>query len=150
MEQLDLILEQEDAIVIDQCLESFLENTGASIVMVLGRDGNLIARHGEYDEADVDSLCALSAGAFASSESLASMAGETLFNSIAHHGKVCNLYITVAGESNLLLVVYNKQSSSALVRMQAKVTAEAIIHILEKAYAREKSLRRNSSRNSVR
>lgn len=141
MEYNDLFLSREDALAIEQCLETFVENTGASGALLVRRDGSLIARSGTLSGIDLDTLCAIAAGAYASSESLAQLGGETAFNAIAHQGREHSLFVTTAGEADLLVIVYERVASNALVRLQAKVTAEAIVFTLDGSYARERHSR---------
>ena len=143
MAQHDLIIEQEDATLIDQCLSRFVEDTGVRLALLMGRDGYPMSRQGEAQKYDLESLCALSVGAFASSEALARLAGEENFNSIYHQGVRSNVFISLVGDSHLLLALFDYNASAPLVRLQAKVTAEAIIAILERVFARTRAARSN-------
>ncbi|HEX2948617.1 MAG TPA: roadblock/LC7 domain-containing protein [Armatimonadota bacterium] len=136
MEMHNLVIEQEDAALLDQCLARYLEDTGVRVVMLMGRDGHLISMQGPSKGIDVESLCALAVGAFASSEALARMAGEDNFNTIFHQGVRCNVYIAMVGEHHLLLSLFDYHASAPLVRLQAKITSEAIVNIIERAYTR--------------
>jgi len=137
----DLILEQEDATLLDQCLARFIEDTGVRLTILMGRSGYPLSRQGDWGQIDIDSLCALSVGAFASSEALAQLAGEETFNSIYHQGVRSHVYISLVGESHLLLTVFDYNASAPLVRLQARVAAETIITILTRAYARTRAAR---------
>jgi predicted regulator of Ras-like GTPase activity (Roadblock/LC7/MglB family) len=141
VEKYDLVIAQEDAAFIDQCLTRYLDDTGVRLSLLMGRAGNLLASQGTAKQMDVDSLCALAVGAFASSEALAHLSGEETFNSIFHQGMHCNVYIALVGDEHLLLSVFDYNASAPLVRLQAKVTAEAIINILERAFARTRAMR---------
>jgi len=141
VEMHDLILEQEDATLIDQCLSRYVEDTGVRIALLMGRDGHLLAKQGDTRELEIDGLCALAVGAFASSEALARLSGEESFNSIYHQGVRINVFVSLAGDSHLLLTVFDYNASAPLVRLQAKVTAEAIINVLERAYTRTRASR---------
>lgn len=141
MELHDLILEQEDAVLLDQCLTRFIEDTGVRLTILMGRDGYPLAKQGDWSRIEVDSLCALSVGAFASSEALARLAGEETFNSIYHQGVRSHVYISLVGESHLLLTVFDYNASAPLVRLQARVAAETIITVLTRAYARTRAAR---------
>jgi len=132
----DLILTEEDATIIDQYLIRFVEDTGVRIALLMGRDGHLLAKYGDARGADTESLCALSVGAFASSEALARLAGEEKFSSIYHQGVRSHVFISLVGDSYLLLSLFDYNASPPLVRLQAKVTAEATISVLERAHAR--------------
>lgn len=133
MELHDLILEEADAALLDQCLARFVEDTGVRLAILMGRDGYPLAKQGDWGKIEVDSLCALSVGAFASSEALARLAGEESFNSIYHQGVRSHVYISLVGESHLLLTVFDYNASAPLVRLQARVAAEAIITVLTRA-----------------
>ncbi|HEY3417972.1 MAG TPA: roadblock/LC7 domain-containing protein [Armatimonadota bacterium] len=142
METHDLILSEEDVTLIERCLLHFIEDTGVRMALLVGRDGYLVARQGQWKEIDIDSLCALSVGAFASSEALARLGGEDEFNSIFHQGVRASVYIATIGDSHLLLSLFDYNASAPLVRLQARVTAEAIIGYLERAYLRTKAATR--------
>lgn len=141
MAQHDLIVDQEDAILLDQCLARFVEDTGIRVVLLMGRDGYTLAKQGEWTKYDLESLCALSVGAFASSEALAQLAGEDSFNSIYHQGVRSHVFISLVGDSHLMLSVFDYNASAPLVRLQAKVTSEHVISILDRAYARTRAAR---------
>lgn len=141
MEMHDLILEQEDATLIDQCLSRYVEDTGVRVALLMGRDGHLLSKQGDMRDIDIESLCALAVGAFASSEALARMSGEENFNSIYHQGVRSNVFVSMVGDSHLLLTVFDYNASAPLVRLQAKVTSEAIINVLERAYTRTRAAR---------
>lgn len=137
----DLILDQEDAGLLDQCLARFVEDTGVRFSVLMGRDGTAIAKQGDWTKIAIDSLSALSVGAFASSEALAHLAGEEAFNSIYHQGVRSHVYISMVGESHLLLTVFDYNASAPLVRLQARVATESIIAALARAYARTRAAR---------
>lgn len=133
MEQHHLVFSEEDAALLDLCLNRFVEDTGVSVALLMGRDGHLLSKQGVEKSLPIDSLCALAVGAFASSEALARLVGEDSFNSIYHQGVRCNVYIALAGEAYLLLALFNYRASAPLVRLQAKVCAEAALTVINRA-----------------
>ncbi len=141
MTQHDLIVNQEEAMLLDQCLTRFVDDTGIRLALLMGRDGFSLAKHGDWEKYDLESLCALAVGAFASSEALARLAGEDSFNSIYHQGVRCHVFISLVGDSHLMLAVFDYNASAPLVRLQAKVTAESIISVLDRAYVRTRAAR---------
>lgn len=126
----DLELNQQQSQELDQCLERFLQETGAVAVFLMGRDGQLLSKQCTGDPMPLESVCALTVGAFASSEALASLVGEKTFTSIYHQGIKCNVYAALVGEQHLLLTFFNYRASAPLVRIQARITAEALQGIL--------------------
>ena len=132
----DLVLLQEDAVLIDQCLFRFLEDTSVTIALLMSRDGHLICRQGDCSGIQMESLCALAVGSFVSSEALARLAGESTFNSIFHQGMHSNVYISLVGDEHLLLSLFDYHSSAPIVRLQAKVFSESVVLFFERAYAR--------------
>lgn len=141
MEQYDLIIDRDDALQLEQALLRFIEDTSVRAVLVMGRDGSLLAQQGQVKGLGVDSLCALAVGAFASSEALARMAGEDSFNSIYHQGVRANVYISLISDTHLLLVLFDYNASPPLVRLQSRVVAEAIAVVLARAYTRTRAQR---------
>jgi predicted regulator of Ras-like GTPase activity (Roadblock/LC7/MglB family) len=132
----DLILTEEDVILLQQSLHRYLDDTGVRLAMLIARDGNLLVKQGDAQGMNTDGLCALAVGAFASSEALARTIGEENFNSIYHQGVRCNVYISTVGEGYLLLSIFDYNASAPLVRLQAKMTAEAAMHTLARAQLR--------------
>lgn len=138
MEMTNLIINQEDADLLAQSISRFSEDTAVRIAMVIGRDGHMVTQTGNCAAFDMDSLCALAVGAFASSEALAHLVGEEAFNSIYHQGIKCNVYIAMVGSDYLLLSLFDYHASAPMVRLQAKITAEAVINILERSFTRSR------------
>ena len=52
-----------------------------------------------------------------------------------------HVYISLVGESHLLLTVFDYNASAPLVRLQARVVAETITNILQRSYARTRAAR---------
>lgn len=139
MELNDLMLSEEDAASLEQYLARFVEDTGVRVALVMGRDGHLLSRFGMFREMNLESLCALAVGAFASSEALARLAGEDTFSSIFHQGVTSNVFISLVGDKHLMLTLFDYNASAPLVRLQARVTGEAIITVIERAYTRTRA-----------
>ncbi len=128
----DLILNREDAALLDQYLTRYVEDTGVKLALLMNRDGHLLAHYGSIASIDLFGLCALSVGAFLSSEALAQMTGEDSLSTISHKGSRHNVFISAVGDDHLLLTIYDYNASEPLVRLQAKVAAENIITVLDK------------------
>ena len=139
MNRHDLIIDQEDAALLDQCIIRYVEETKVRVAIVIGRDGHLVAQQGETKSLDIESLCALAVGAFASSEALAGLVGEENFNSIFHQGVKCNVYIAMVGDDYLLLSLFDYHASAPMVRLQAKISSEAIINILDRSFTHSRN-----------
>ncbi len=128
----DLILNKEDVTLLDQYLARYVEDTGVKLALLMNRDGHMLAHNGSIASIDLFGLCALSVGAFLSSEALAQMTGEDSFSTISHKGSRHNVFIAAVGDNHLLLTIYDYNASEPLVRLQAKVTAENIITVLDR------------------
>lgn len=132
----DFMLGEEEAAQLDQALLRYVEDTGVRAAVLMGRGGTLITSAGDSTGISLDSVCALAAGAFASSEALAKLAGEETFSSIYHQGVRAHVYVALVEPQHLLLSLFDYNASAPLVRLQARVTAEAIVAILERAAIR--------------
>jgi predicted regulator of Ras-like GTPase activity (Roadblock/LC7/MglB family) len=107
-------------------------DTGASHVLLLDKSGQLISAQGPAGQRDIIALGALLAGAFASSRHVAEILGERDFRSILQQGVQESIYTNLVGEQWLLVVVFDKQTHTGLVKVLARKAAEDLEHTLER------------------
>ncbi len=107
-------------------------DTGASHVLLLDKSGQLITAQGPAGQRDIIALGALLAGAFASSRHVAEILGERDFRSILQQGVQESIYTSLVGEQWLLVVVFDKQTHTGLVKVLARKAAEDLERTLER------------------
>src|SRR5215467_463190 len=104
-------------------------DSSARLVVLVDKDGQQIAVHGELGDLDTTSLASLVAGNVAATGGMAKLIGEDEFPTLSHEGAKESIHISVIGRV-LLLVVFDDRSSLGLVKLRSK----QLSHELAKAF----------------
>src|SRR3989442_9759506 len=104
-------------------------DAAARLVVLVDKDGQQIAVHGELGDLDTTSLASLAAGNVAATGGMAQLIGENEFPTLSHEGEKESIHICVIGRV-LLLVVFDARSSLGLVKLRS----EQISHELAKVF----------------
>jgi predicted regulator of Ras-like GTPase activity (Roadblock/LC7/MglB family) len=104
-------------------------DSAARLVVLVDKDGQQIAVHGELGDLDTTSLASLAAGNVAATGGMAKLIGENEFPTLSHEGAKESIHISVIGRV-LLLVVFDDRSSLGLVKLRSK----QLSHELAKAF----------------
>ena len=94
-------------------------DAAARLVVLVDKDGQQIAVHGELGELDTTSLASLAAGNVAATGGMAKLIGEREFPTLSHEGERESIHISVIGRV-LLVVVFDERSSLGLVKLRSK------------------------------
>ncbi|HVS21986.1 MAG TPA: roadblock/LC7 domain-containing protein [Pyrinomonadaceae bacterium] len=105
-------------------------DAAARLVVLVDKDGQQIAVHGELGDFDTTSLASLAAGNVAATGGMAELIGEKEFPTLSHEGERESIHISVIGRV-LLLVVFDERSSLGLVKLRSK----QVSHELAAAFA---------------
>src|SRR5215471_19225744 len=96
---------EEDISQLDAVLLELLRQSEASTALIADKGGFLITKYGNDRDFDLTSIAALASGAFMASQSIASIAGDTGFNSTYQQGETYSIFIQSVDENCLLLVL---------------------------------------------
>ena len=105
-------------------------DASARLVVLVDKDGQQIAVHGELGDLDTTSLASLAAGNVAATGGMAKLIGENEFPTLSHEGEKESIHICVIGRV-LLVVVFDDRSSLGLVKLRSK----QISHELARTFA---------------
>src|SRR3954470_17330752 len=105
-------------------------DSSAKLVVLVDKDGQQIAVHGELGDLDTTSLASLVAGNVAATGGMAKLIGENEFPTLSHEGEKESIHISVIGRV-LLVVVFDDRSSLGLVKLRSKQMSQE----LAKAFA---------------
>src|SRR3989442_13404316 len=94
-------------------------DAAARLVVLVDKDGQQIAVHGELGDLDTTSLASLAAGNVAATGGMARLIGENEFPTLSHEGERESIHISVIGRI-LLVVVFDERSSLGLVKLRSK------------------------------
>jgi predicted regulator of Ras-like GTPase activity (Roadblock/LC7/MglB family) len=94
-------------------------DASARLVVLVDKDGQQIAVHGDLADLDTTSLASLAAGNVAATGGMAKLIGEREFPTLSHEGDRESIHISVIGRV-LLVVVFDQRSSLGLVKLRSK------------------------------
>ena len=94
-------------------------DAAARLVVLVDKDGQQIAVHGDLADLDTTSLASLAAGNVAATGGMAKLIGEREFPTLSHEGDRESIHISVIGRI-LLVVVFDQRSSLGLVKLRSK------------------------------
>src|SRR6476659_4257750 len=110
----------------------------ARVVILVDRDGQPIAFHGEIGDMDTTSFSSLAAGNVAATSSMAKLIGEDAFPSVFHEGEKESIFISIIGRA-LLVVVFDGRSTLSLVKLRTKRGSFDVAAVLDEATAQSAS-----------
>ncbi len=132
----NLIVGEEEAALITQCLMRLVRGTEASYSMVLDRAGQIIVAQGDAYRDEGMSLAALLAGTFASSREMARLLKENDFRVLFQEGKRENLFTELVDEQWMLVVVFKRQAHLGLVKILSMKAVKELEGVLKLVQAR--------------
>ncbi len=126
------ILQEQEFQKLKTVLARLCVECAARVVLLVDRDGQTIAFHGDIRDMDTTSFASLAAGNVAATSSMAKLIGEDTFPAVVHEGERESIFISVIGRS-LLVVVFDERSTLGLVKLRTKRASYEVAAILEEA-----------------
>ena len=130
MKETQIILHEQQFQRLKTVIARLNHETAARMVLLIHRDGQPIAFHGDFQTVDTTSFSSLAAGNVAATSSMARLIGENAFPALSHEGERESIYISVVGQT-LLVVVFDERSTLGLVKLRVKRATQEIGLILE-------------------
>src|SRR5437867_6915950 len=105
-------------------------DAAARVVVLVEKDGQQLAVHGELGDLDTTSLASLAAGNVAATGGMAQLIGEKEFPTLSHEGERESIHISVIGRL-LLMVVFDQRSSLGLVKLRSKQVSQQLSAMID-------------------
>src|SRR2546430_1716418 len=105
-------------------------DAAARVVVLVEKDGQQLAVHGELGDLDTTSLASLAAGNVAATGGMAELIGEKEFPTLSHEGERESIHISVIGRL-LLMVVFDQRSSLGLVKLRSKQVSQQLSAMID-------------------
>src|SRR5712664_1350227 len=105
-------------------------DAAARVVVLVEKDGQQLAVHGELGDLDTTSLASLEAGNVAATGGMAQLIGEKEFPTLSHEGERESIHISVIGRS-LLIVVFDERSSLGLVKLRSTQVSQQLLAMVD-------------------
>lgn len=123
MSPADLVLFEEDFRRLQQVLRKLKGESGASVVLLVDKNGQRIASVGDVEAIDMTALASLTAGNVAATDGLARVLGEREFSVLLHEGEKENIHVSIVARRVILVVIFSDRSSLGLVRLRVRQAA---------------------------
>jgi predicted regulator of Ras-like GTPase activity (Roadblock/LC7/MglB family) len=127
---------EDDYWAINQQLKYLLRATGALIVLLIDKAGQVITSAGDLSRLDVSSFASLQAADVAATSQLATLIGEKEFSSLFHQGRRESIYVSLLNPNIILVVIFDEQATLGLVRIRVKTVSDQITKIFERIFAK--------------
>jgi predicted regulator of Ras-like GTPase activity (Roadblock/LC7/MglB family) len=127
----NFILYKEDIDRLNKVLTHLLSSASATFVLLVHKDGNLLAHQGYTKAFDTTALAALAAGSYAATRAIAQMIGESEFTVLFHKGKLDNIHISLVDEDCILVLVFDDRTNPGLVRLETEKAIKGVNLILD-------------------
>jgi len=134
--KLDLVMFEEEFKQLQEITARLAKDAQAKVVFLVDKNGQQIAAAGDVKSIDATSLASLTAGNVAATDGLAKLIGEKEFSLLFHEGEKDNLHISIVGKRGILVVIFDQNSSLALVRLRVKKTSKELQEIFERVETR--------------
>ena len=105
--------------------------SNAKAVLLIDKNGQLIADAGDVSNLDTVSLSSLTAGNVAATGGIAKLLKESEFTGQFHEGEHTNVHISLVAQRVILVILFDERSSLGLVRLRVRKAGEEIGRILK-------------------
>jgi len=131
-----LVLHEEEFNRLSAVCERLQRESNSKVVLVIDRNGQVVAASADAVRLDTVSLASLVAGNVAATGGLAQILGEREFSVLFHEGERDHLHITLIGSRAVLVVIFDNRSTLGLVRLRVKKATEEIGRVFDVVAAR--------------
>lgn len=135
LSQHSMMMEQEQS-EIQEVADRLQQDSRARTILIVDKNGQLIAASGVDANLDTTSISSLIAGNVAAIGGLAKLIEEEEFTGQFHEGRDLSIHMTIVGRRMILVVLFDKNTTHGLVRLRVKKANEALTDILERWQAR--------------
>ena len=140
----DMVLYEAEFEQIVAELNRLQTQSGAKLVFLVDRNGQLIASAGETSGVDTTSLASLTAGNLAATSGIARLLGEREFSILFHEGEQDNIHISLVGHRVILVVVFDRRTSLGLVRLRVKQSVDVLSEIFARLFQKVEQEKRGA------
>jgi predicted regulator of Ras-like GTPase activity (Roadblock/LC7/MglB family) len=127
---------EEDYKAITEHMSGLLRETNVRSLMLVDRNGQVVANVGEPPKFDPQAFASLTAADFSANDQLAKMIGEHEFSSLFHQGEKESMYLADVARRVILVALFDSRTTLGLVRLKMKVTVEELTKVFEEMFTR--------------
>ncbi len=124
-----MIIHENSVDKVDAILQTFIDESGATYVLLVDMAGNLLFKAGEGNFDEV-TLAALSAANYAATMEIAALIKEDNFSLLFHRGDNENIHFAKISEDILMIVLFKPYLSLGLLRLKIENTQGKITDLI--------------------
>lgn len=126
-----LVMFEEELKQIQKIADRLQQDSRARTILLIDKNGQLVAAAGESTSLDTTSLSSLVAGNVAATGGIAQLLKEDEFSAQFHEGKGMSIHMTLVGRRIILVVLFDKNTTQGLVRLRVKKAQDELVPIFE-------------------
>ncbi|MCC6747250.1 MAG: roadblock/LC7 domain-containing protein [Deltaproteobacteria bacterium] len=111
-------------------------DSNAKAVLLIDKNGQMIADAGDTSQLDTTSLSSLTAGNVAATGGIAKLLKEKEFTGQFHEGEHTNVHISLVAQRVILVILFDERSSLGLVRLRVRKAGEELTKIFDSLMAK--------------
>lgn len=121
-----LVLYEEELAQIQTISDKLQRDARAQTILVIDKNGQLIASCGVNSQLDTVSLSSLVAGNVAATGGIAKLIEEEEFTGQYHEGKDLSVHMTIVARRIILVVLFDRGTTHGLVRLRVRKAEESL------------------------
>jgi predicted regulator of Ras-like GTPase activity (Roadblock/LC7/MglB family) len=126
-----LVMYEDEVRQIQSIADRLQADSRSRAILVVDKNGQLVAASGSASELDTTSLSSLVAGNVAATGGIAKLIEEEEFTGQFHEGKGISVHMTIVGRKMILVVLFDKNTTHGLVRLRVKKAIGELEKVLE-------------------
>jgi predicted regulator of Ras-like GTPase activity (Roadblock/LC7/MglB family) len=127
----EMVMYEEEFQQIQEVCSRLHRDSNSKAVLLIDKNGQLIAESGDTAALDTTSLSSLTAGNVAATGGIASLLKEKEFTGQFHEGEFTNIHISLVAQRVILVILFDERSSLGLVRLRVRKASDALARIFE-------------------
>jgi predicted regulator of Ras-like GTPase activity (Roadblock/LC7/MglB family) len=132
----ELVMYEEEFQQIQTVCTRLHRESNSKAVLLIDKNGQLIAESGETSTLDTTSLSSLTAGNVAATGGIAKLLKEKEFTGQFHEGEHTNIHISLVAQRVILVILFDERSSLGLVRLRVRKASDELARIFDALMAK--------------
>lgn len=126
-----LVMYEEELNQIQEITDRLQQDSRAQTILVIDKNGQLIASSGVDANLDTTSLSSLVAGNVAATGGIAKLIEEEEFTGQFHEGKDISVHMNIVARRIILVVLFDKGTTQGLVRLRVRKANDALTAVFD-------------------
>ncbi|TPV95294.1 MAG: roadblock/LC7 domain-containing protein [Myxococcales bacterium FL481] len=126
-----LVMYEEELAQIQAIAEKLQQDSRSRTILLVDKNGQLIASAGVEADLDTTSLSSLVAGNVAATGGIAKLIEEEEFTGQFHEGRDLSVHMTIVARRIILVVLFDKNTTHGLVRLRVKKASAELTKVFD-------------------